>query len=124
MRAVATSVLGQGADYTIQVVETIDKIADHYRASRSDLANDLLANMTDALVVLTGITETVASVLEGSADVLARLQGELAPWLEEMIEAQTENDPIRLADTLEYEIRPRVESWGETMRALALEARA
>jgi len=36
-----------------------------------------------------------------------------------MIAAQLEEDPIRMADTLEYEVRPRIESWGRTMGALS-----
>ncbi len=120
--AVARSVLEQGADYTGQIATAIEQTVDYYRTSRSDLANSLLANVTDSLTVLTGITYSVSNVLVEEAKALASLQGELFPWLEEMIQAQTSEDPIQIADILEYEIAPRVVVWGQTMRALKEES--
>lgn len=117
--SVARSVLEQGADYTGRIAEAISHTVDYYRAGRCDLANSLLANVTDSLTVLTGITYSVSNVLAEEAKVLASVQGEIFPWLEEMIQAQTEEDPIRIADTLEYEIAPRVANWGTAMRSLA-----
>jgi hypothetical protein len=116
--AVARSVLEQGADYTGQIATAIGQTVDHYRSGRSDLANSLLANVTDSLTVLTGITYSVSNVLVEEAKSLAALQGELFPWLEEMIQAQTSEDPILIADILEYEIAPRVAGWGQAMRAI------
>ena len=116
--AVARSVLERGADYTSQIGTAIDKTVAHYRSGRSDLANSLLANVTDSLTVLTGITYSVSNVLVEEARALAALQAELFPWLEEMIQAQTSEDPILIADLLEYEIAPRVAEWGRTMRVL------
>lgn len=120
-RDVARSVLQQGADYTGQIALAIGQTVDYYRAGRIDLASSLLVNVTDSLTVLTGITYSVSSVLVEESRSLARLQGEIHPWLEEMIQAQTEEDPVRIADTLEYEVAPRVAQWGEAMRALTHE---
>lgn len=117
--AVARSVLLQGADYTIEISRAIQQVVEHYQRNRNDLGNELLANVTDSMNVLIGITMSVAGVMVEQAERLGRLQGELVPWLEEMIEAQTAADPVRIADILDYEIRPRIESWGETMRTLA-----
>lgn len=116
--AVAHSVLEQGAEYSAQIVEAIEQTVSHYRSGRSDLANGLLANVTDSLTVLTGITYSVSNILEEEARILAGLQGEIFPWLEQMVEAQSSNDPILIADTLEYEVAPRVIQWGGVMRAL------
>lgn len=116
--AVARSVLEQGADYTGQIATAIDQTVDYFRSGRSDLASSLLANVTDSLTVLTGITYSVSNVLVEGSKKLAGLQGELFPWLEEMIQAQTDEDPTQIADLLEYEIAPRVASWGDAMRAL------
>ena len=116
--AVARSVLEQGADYTGQIAIAIGQTVDYYRAGRSDLASSLLANVTDSMTVLTGITYSVSHILVEESKSLAGLQGELFPWLEEMIQAQTDEDPIRIADILEYEIAPRVAGWGEAMRLL------
>ena len=116
--AVARSVLSQGADYTDQIAEAIGQTVGYYRSSRTDLASSLLANVTDSLTVLTGITYSVSNVLVEESKNLARLQGEIFPWLEKMIQAQTSEDPIQLADILEYEIAPRVAGWGVAMREL------
>ena len=50
---------------------------------------------------------------------LQALAAELLPWLDEMGEAQTARDWVRLADLLEYEIEPRVESVATWLDALA-----
>ncbi|MCB9726589.1 MAG: hypothetical protein H6748_21260, partial [Spirochaetaceae bacterium] len=83
-----------------------------------DLASGLLADVTDSLTVLTGITASVAKVLEHEARSLARVQMRIQPWLEQMLEAQRVGDPILIADTLDYEVAPRIAQWGEVMRAL------
>lgn len=116
---VARSVLAQGADYTQRIMVAIEQTVDHYRSSRSDLANGLLADVIDSMTVLTGITYSVSSVLAEEAQVLADLQGEIYPWLEELMQAQTEKDPIRIADALEFEVAPRIEDWGVKMRVLS-----
>ena len=114
--AVARSVLRQGADYADRIVAAIGQTVGHYRSGRSDLANELLAEVTDSMTVLTGITYSVSAVLVEESKALARLQGEIFPWLEEMIGAQTDEDPLRIGDLLEYEIAPRILAWGEMMR--------
>ena len=114
-REVARSVLAQGADYATRIVTAIGQAVTYYRSGRSDLANELLADVTDSLTVLTGIAYSVSAVLVEESKALAGLQGKIFPWLEEMIQAQTDEDPIRIADVLEYEVAPRVLEWGEMM---------
>ena len=116
-RAVAWSVLAQGADYTLRIAEAIASVVDDYRAGRVEGANAVLADVLDSLSVLTGITYSIAAVLPDEARDLGALQGEIHPWLEQMLQAQTGEDPVGIADLLEYEIAPRVERWGETMRS-------
>ncbi len=118
-RAVARSVLTQGADYVERVVGAIDRTVAHFRGGRSDRGNELLADVSDSLTVLTGITGSVAVALPGAAAALAEVQNDLFPWLEAMVDAQTEQDPLGIADLLEYEIRDRIERWGEVLRACA-----
>lgn len=121
-RVVARSVLRQGADYCGQIDAAIDQCVLHFRTGRSDHGNELLADVTDSLTVLTGITMSVSSILEASAESLAEVQTDLFPWLEEMVQAQTDKDPLRIADLLEYEIKSRIEQWGVVMRAAAAES--
>lgn len=115
-RDVAWSVLAQGAEYSVRIAEAISAVVEDYRGGRVDRANGVLADVLDSLSVLTGITYSISAVLPDEARALGSLQGEIHPWLEEMLEAQTGEDPIRIADLLEYEIAPRALHWGETMR--------
>lgn len=116
---VACSVLSQGAEYCVRITEAIAATSDDFRAGRDEQAHQQLAEILDSLSVLTGITYSISGVMAEAAQALATIQSEIHPWLEEMLEAQTGNDPIRIADALEYEIAPRIARWGETMAALA-----
>jgi hypothetical protein len=118
-KEVARSVLAQGAEYTTRIVEAIATVADDYRAGRSEQANRVLADVLDSISVLTGITFSISGTLADEAQALGALQGEIHPWLEEMLDAQTGEDLIRIADVLEYEVSPRLERWGDTMRAFS-----
>ncbi len=115
---VARSVLDHAAKYTGQICAAIEQTVEHYRSGRSDLGGEVLANVTDSLSVLTGITYSVSNVLLEESQILASVQSEIYPWLEELVAAQSVQDPIRIADTLEYEIAPRIVEWGTTMRNL------
>lgn len=115
---VAWGVLDQAIDYTAQIDPAIREVVSDYRAGRSQRANRLLADVLDSMTVLTGITHAIAGVLADEAKVLGALQSEIHPWLEEMLDAQAGEDPIRIADVLEYEIAPRIESWGAAMKTL------
>ncbi len=117
-REVALGVLEQGADYTGRIVAAIAEIIGDYRTGRSESASRVLADVLDSLSVLTGITYSISGALPEEAKALAALQSEIHPWLEEMLDAQSGEDPIRIADVLEYEISPRVERWGNSMREL------
>jgi hypothetical protein len=121
-RSVVRSVLEQGADYTVRIVVAIDQTVEHFRGGRSDKGNVLLADVTDSLTVLTGITSSTSALMESVSEPLVEVQNELFPWLEELIEAQGEEDPLRIADVFEYEIRSLIVRWGEVMRTAAEES--
>jgi len=116
---VASSVLRQGALYSTEIIRAIERTVEHFRCGRSDLANELLAHVSDSLAVFVGISASVATVIGERAEELAERQSQLHPWLEQMIEAQSGGDPIRVGDLLEFEIAPRIQSWGERMQALS-----
>ncbi|MBY0398868.1 hypothetical protein K2X89_01135 [Myxococcota bacterium] len=118
-REVALRVLEQGASYCERIVAAIAQCAGDYRSNRTQQASRVLADILDSLSVLTGITVSVSAELSDAASELAALQGEIQPWLEQMLEAQSGNDPIRIADLLEYEIAPRIEAWGVAMQGFA-----
>jgi len=118
-RAVARSVLRQGADYSLQIAAAIDQTVAQFRGGRADRANELLADVTDSLTVLTGITSSVSVALPQAAESLAEVQNDLFPWLSALVDAQTAQDPLGIADLLEYEIHDRIQTWGQVMGAQA-----
>lgn len=118
-RSVARSVLGQGALYSREIVKAIHRSADHFRSGRSDRANELLARVSESLSVFVGISACAADVVPAWSEELRGFEAELHPWLLQMIEAQSVEDPIGIADLLEFEIATRIERWGARLGALA-----
>lgn len=118
-RAVACSVLQQGARYCGEIVKAIERTVEHLRAGRSQAGNELFADVSDSLTVLIGINASVASVLSEHGDELMALQSDLHPWLEALIQAQSSDDPILIGDLLEFEIAPRIQGFGARMQQLA-----
>lgn len=121
-RAVACSVLDQGADYAERISETVNDCVQAFRAGKNGEGNEVLAAVTDSFMVLIGLTQSAAGVLTESTASLAGLQESLVPWLQELVEAQSAADPLRIADLLEYEIAPLIEEWGRVLRAVAASA--
>jgi hypothetical protein len=118
-QSVARSVLGQGALYSREIVKAVHRSADHFRSGRSDRANELLARVSESLSVFVGISACAADVVPAWSEELRAFEADLHPWLVEMIEAQSAEDPIGLGDLLEFEMATRIERWGARMGALA-----
>lgn len=117
-REVALAVLAQGAQFADQVTEALGGLVGDFRAGRTERANGRLADVFDALTVLTGITSSISGELVAEAQAIAERQAEIQPWLEQILDAQSSKDPILLADLLEYEITPRITDWSTTMSAM------
>jgi len=118
-QSVARSVLRQGALYSREIVKAIHRSAGHFRAGRSDRANELLARISDSLSVFVDINASAADVVPDWSAELRGFEAQLHPWLVQMIEAQSVEDPIGLGDLLEFEIATRVEHWGARLGELA-----
>lgn len=118
-QSVARSVLGQGALYSREIVKALHRSADHFRSGRSDRANELLARVSESLSVFVGISASAADVVPAWSEELRGFEAELHPWLVEMIEAQSAEDPIGIGDLLEFEIATRIERWGARLGVLA-----
>lgn len=118
-QSVARSVLRQGALYSREIVKALHRSAGHFRSGRSDRANELLARASESLSVFVGINASVADVVSEWSEELLGFEAELHPWLVQMIEAQSMEDPIGIGDLLEFEIAARVERWGVRLGELA-----
>jgi len=117
--SVARSVLRQGATYSREIVKAIGRSTDHFRSGRSDRANELLARVSESLSVFVGINACAADVVCEWREELMGFEAELHPWLVQMIESQSAEDPIGIGDLLEFEIAPRIERWGARLGELA-----
>ncbi len=118
-QGLARSVLGQGSRYAREIVKAIHRSAEHFRAGRSDQANELLARVSESLSVFVGISACAADVVPDWSGELRAFEAELHPWLVQMIEAQSVEDPIGIGDLLEFEIAVRIERWGVRLGELA-----
>lgn len=118
-QSLARSVLGQGSLYAREIVKAIHCSVDHFRSGRSDRANELLARVSESLSVFVGISACAADVVPDWSEELRDFEAELHPWLVQMIEAQSVEDPIGIGDLLEFEIATRIERWGARLGELA-----
>jgi len=118
---IALSSLRHSVEYVVPVRAALDRVVDLFRRGRSDEANDLLARLSDSLGVLVAAASGSANVLPEAAERLLVPVQELVEWLDQVIEGQGNGDWIYVADLLEYEIDPRLESWGRTMNQVLAE---
>lgn len=115
---VARESLDSSADYAGLVRDALSETAQLLRAGRIEDGNRLFADVLDALNVLVFAVTSAGRVLRADAELLHELEPELRPWLEAASDALEQRDWLRLADTLEYELRPRLAEWPERIRSL------
>lgn len=114
----ASETLNSLEEFGKSLLNELSKTADEFRMGDEDLSNQIFLRCLDGLQILIRMTFSTANLLEvdlkeiqagpisisSSVDKINRL-------LDELIEAQTQNDTILLADLLEYELQPMVEDW-------------
>ena len=118
LAATARRALDRATDYAPSVAQALERTSLLLRSGRTNDANRLFSFVTDALAVLLYTSEAVKSHLHGEeASELGALSDELCPWLGQIEQAQLASDWLRLADYLEYEVKPVLDRWGERARA-------
>ena len=108
-RAVAISSLESAAEYAPALSEALFAAASHLRGGRIEQAGRLQAEASDALGVFTFAVTAAAEALGSDGEPLCGLEAALRPWLQELLEAHQQQDWVRVADYLEYEVAPLID---------------
>lgn len=121
-REIALSSLQHSSEYVAAVRDAVDRVVDLFRRGRSKEANELLAQVSDALGVLVAAISGVASAMPQRSKNLLDPMGELLHWLDQVLEGQTNGDWVQVADILEYEVDPRLDDWARAMQKTLTES--
>jgi hypothetical protein len=115
-REIAVASLESSWSYAGEVARALEDTAAHLRAGRIDDGNRLYAEAVDALGVLLYALSAAADTLGEAAGPIVGLGEELHPWLETLLEAQSQRDWLRVADYVEFEVAARVDAWRGMIR--------
>ncbi len=110
-REIARSSLESCVDYGQKLASALLGAGELFRAGRTEEGNGVYAEALDALWVLIYALCAAGRELGPAGAALEGVEGEIQPWLAELLDAQTHTDWIRVADYLEYEIAPLLEKW-------------
>ena len=118
-RDIGLASLGHAQDYATNVSEVTGRVVDHFRNTRLEEANQLLAQVLDAIHVLVFTIDSASHVLEGDlAERCPDASADSEAWIARLLEAQENRDWIRVADVLEYDVRRSLDGWSETLAAI------
>lgn len=115
-RSVALASLDSSAGYLTRVREALDRAAALLRSGDVAAANRLYADILDALGVLVFSLGAAAATLGKDGEPLGSVGAEASPLLSSLVEAQGRRDWVRVADSLEHEVSPLLESWSRRVR--------
>ena len=113
---VALASLESAAEYSERVEAALVRAADLFRSGQLDRAGELCADAADALGVLLYVCSGASLALGAAGERLRSLGEDLMPRLQSVVKAQEQYDWLRVADSLEYELAPRVAEVRELMR--------
>ncbi len=120
---------GLAGDLAVQTLESIEEFrkalmlelnsaSEQYRLGNVTGSNDLFVRCLDGLQILLRTTHSVATLLEKKGDeistgemTLDSATDRLSQLLDELIDAQRNQDSILIADLIEYELQPLLEDW-------------
>ncbi len=117
-RELALETLKSLEDFSQSMMQELTRTAEEFRLGDEDLSNQLFMRCLDGLQIMIRVTYSIGNLLEVDLrEVLIEesnipsLINRINELLDELIEAQTQNDTILLADLIEYELQPVLEDW-------------
>ena len=118
-REIGLSSLAHARSYAQNVGSATDRVAELLRTSRIQEANELFAQALDALNVLVFTIDTATHLLGAEAKTQCPdAQSEAQAWVTRLADAQQNQDWIRVADVLEFDVRPSLDAWSEAINAI------
>ncbi|MBD3165009.1 hypothetical protein GF324_00255 [bacterium] len=113
------------AEFHETVIKEFSKAAEEFRMGDVEKSNQILVNCLDGLEIVVRSTQSAANLLKKKASEIQTPSGNLMEvghrineMFDEMIEAQTQQDTILLADLIEYELIPVMEDWRSAFQAI------
>ncbi len=122
-KQLARSTLYSIADFLEQLLKELQNTAELFRLNQSRRSNDSFLRCIDGLQVFMHTMESCRRLLGISYELIfvpandesersvAECRRELFSTLDAMIEAQSDQDWVLMADMLEYELIPNLEEW-------------
>jgi hypothetical protein len=118
-REIGLSSLAHASSYAQNVGSATDRVAELLRTSRIEEANDLFAQALDALNVLVFTIDSATHLLDAEIQTQCpAAQHEAQAWVTRLTEAQQNQDWIRVADVLEFDVRPSLDAWSDAIQAI------
>jgi hypothetical protein len=109
----------------------LSRTADEFRLGNQEKSNEMFARCLDGLQILIRTTISVANLLQvdstevkAGSSKMSDATEQLTRVLNELIEAQKNNDTILTADLIEYELSPLLEDWGDARENLRVIGKA
>lgn len=121
---IAFSSLENSRAYAEKLEIAFGQIADGLRAGRVEEANRIYSDAIDGLALLVFAVTAAGRELGVIGAGLVGMDTAVMPSLEQLFEAQKEEDWVRVADTLEYELGPAIGVWRERIDAAEKAGRA
>ena len=113
------SSLAHARDYARSVSDVTDRVVERLRSARIEEANELLAQVFDAIHVLVYTIDSSTRLLEDAvAERCPPARADAERWVDRLIEAHEDQDWIRLADVLEYDVRSSIVGWSDAIAAM------
>jgi hypothetical protein len=116
VREVALDSLDSSISYGNKIEAALLDTASRLRAGKIQDANEIFADTIDALNVFLYALGAIGKALGEDGDELFGLEEELKPWLDELIEAQLDQDWLRVADFAEFEVVELISEWSRRLR--------
>jgi hypothetical protein len=116
VREVALGSLDSSISYGKKIEQALLDTATGLRAGKVQDANEIFADTIDALGVYLFALGAIGKALGEDGAELFGLEEELQPWLDELIEAQMDQDWLRVADFAEFEVAELISEWSRRLR--------
>ncbi len=112
-------------DFHGSLMTALSKAAEEYRMGDVEKSNQIFAQCLDGLQIVLRTSYSVANLLKLKGDTVIEdgthmdeAMQQISGMLDEILEAQNQGDNILIADLIEYELTPVMETWGKMLHQL------
>lgn len=114
---IGVATLHHAAEYAERVSVAVGEAAALFRAAKTELGNQYLAETLDAINVLLVTIDAAYDAMHAKQDERISTASESQGWIEALCSAHAAEDWIRVADILEFDAGQSLVSWRDRIRA-------